>query len=157
LNTKAVRLVKETISDEFTEVLWTKDGVSLRKVLPEGRVAYIRLRDLGSGLKKVLTIVMLLKTLKPKMVLWDDFEISVHPSLIRETLRWLAKENWQVLISTHSIDVLYELLEINKKFSVLQINKDKGDILKYKCLGREELEDIIEANQDPRLLSGMVG
>jgi len=62
-----------------------------------------------------------------------------------------------VLISTHSIDVLYELLEINKKFSVLQINKDKGDILKYKCLGREELEDIIEANQDPRLLSGMVG
>ncbi|RLF96175.1 hypothetical protein DRN52_02860 [Thermococci archaeon] len=157
LNTKAVRLVKETISDEFTEVLWTKDGVSLRKVLPEGRVAYIRLRDLGSGLKKVLTIVMLLKTLKPKMVLWDDFEISVHPSLIRETLRWLAKENWQVLISTHSIDVLYELLEINKKFSVLQINKDKGDILKYKCLGREELEDTIEANQDPRLLSGMVG
>jgi len=62
-----------------------------------------------------------------------------------------------VLISTHSIDVLYELLEINKKFSVLQINKDKGDILKYKCLGREELEDTIEANQDPRLLSGMVG
>ena len=49
-----------------------------------------------------------------------------------ETLRRLAKENWQVLISTHSIDVLYELL---------QINKDKGDILKYKCLGREELED----------------
>ena len=63
-------------------------------------------------------------------------------------------------MSTHSIDVLYELINLkdvlSEEASILQLYKTKDDVLKYNVLTIEELEDLILANQDPRLLVNLI-
>jgi len=151
-------LVNKCVDDRYTEVLLSP-GLCLRKELAlnyaSGRnFLYIKLPDLGDGLKKAVAVSLWLETYKPKMVLWDDFEASAHPSLIRQLLEWLSKKDWQVILSTHSIDVLSKLLEVRPKDAkVLQLRKTRDDILIHGSFSMEELESVMEeAQHDPRLL-----
>ncbi len=58
---------------------------------------------------------------------------------------------WQTIISTHSIDVLYHLVDIKPEdTSIIQLNKSNEDILYYETLTLEHLEDILNSNIDPR-------
>jgi len=109
---KVAKLISKCIEDEFTEIYL--DTMELRKELPDGNAFYIHLDDLGDGIKKAVRVMLLLEAVKPKIVLWDDFEIFAHPSLIETLLKWLTEEDWQVVLSTHSIDILYALLSIKK-------------------------------------------
>jgi hypothetical protein len=66
-------------------------------------------------------------------------------------LRWLINIDCQVVISTHSIDVLYKLTEINPlDCNVLLLKKSRQDNLKYDKLSLDEIEDLLNANTDPR-------
>jgi hypothetical protein len=57
-------------------------------------------------------------------------------------------------ISGLSIDILYELVNIElEAASILQLNKSSDDILSYTELSLQDLEDLLNANSDPRLLS----
>ncbi len=142
---RVAKLISECVADNYTEIL--PDTLKIRKELPDGNVHYIRIEDLGDGAKKAVKLMLLLEVIKPKLVLWDDFEASAHPSLIKILLSWLSQKEWQVVLSTHSIDVLYELLEVNPgDLRILQLNKDKNDVLHYKTLTPEELEDFMDAN-----------
>ena len=101
--------------------------------------------------------MLLIEALKPKLILWDDFEVFAHPSLIKILLTWLGEGDWQVVLTTHSIDVLYELLEVKPKdATVLQLAKTKNDVLRYEKLTLNDLEDLIMANQDPRLVADVL-
>ncbi len=152
---RIAKLISECVADNYTEIL--PDTLKIRKELPDGNIHYIRIEDLGDGAKKAVKLMLLLEVIKPKMVLWDDFEASAHPSLIKILLSWLAQRDWQVVLSTHSIDVLYELLEVNPRdVRILQLNKDENDILHHKALTAEELEDFMDANLDPRLLTDLL-
>ena len=42
-------------------------------------------------------------------------EAGLHPSLIDIFLGWLSEKKFQVVISTHSIDVLYSLTKLDPK------------------------------------------
>ncbi|MHC1636397.1 MAG: hypothetical protein ACXQTS_07285 [Candidatus Methanospirareceae archaeon] len=88
-------------------------------------------------------------------MLWDDFEISAHPSLIRILIEWLSEKDFQVIISTHSIDVLSELIDVRPKDAiVLQLFKTEDDVLHHTKLGLDNLEVMMEDTQhDPRLLT----
>lgn len=56
-----------------------------------------------------------------------------------------------MIISTHSIDVLYVLTQIQPKNArILILTKDQEDIVKYKSMGIEELEDCIGSGIDVR-------
>jgi len=152
-NTKVAREVSKCVDDEYTEVLWEERALSLRKEFPDRGPLYINIDDLGDGLKKAVRIMLLLEVMQPKLILWDDFEASAHPSLVKMLLEWLNGKDWQVVIATHSIDVLYGLLEVGlKDTTVLQLKKSPQDELICEKLTLDELEDIIYANQDPRLL-----
>ena len=127
--------------------------ISLRKVYKENKV-YIQLKDLGSGAEKVIKIMAILSVLNPQLVIIDDFEAGLHPTLIKIFLEWLASKKWQNVISTHSIDTLYHLVDIHPHdTTILQLNKSSEDILSYKVLTLEDLEDFLNANSDPRLLA----
>ena len=152
---RVAKLISECVADNYTEIL--PDTLKIRKELPDENVHYIRIEDLGDGAKKAVKLMLLLEVIKPKLVLWDDFEASAHPSLIKILLSWLSQKEWQIVLSTHSIDVLYELLEVNPgDLRILQLNKDKNDVLHYKTLTPEELEDFMDANLDPRLLADLL-
>ena len=149
----ARELVNKCVDDKYTEILFTPD-LSARKERGEGKPPmYIKVKDLGAGIEKTVVIALWLEALKPSLVLWDDFEGSAHPTLIRVLLEWLSKKPWQVIISTHSIDVLTSLLEVRpKEAKVIELKKTDSDVLLHEDLSLEQLEDIIETSQDPRKL-----
>jgi len=152
-----IRVVEEVINpvvdERFTEVLRRDSSLYVRKEAG----FYINLRDLGDGIEKTLSIILFLELCSPKLVLWDDFEISAHPSLIESILRWLCGRDWQVVLATHSIDVLYELVEIKPEdCKIIQMKKTQDDILLHKSLTIEEVEDLLSANNDPRFLVDLI-
>ena len=153
LNVNIVRdIINPCINEEFTELLMYKQDIRVRKEINE-KVLYIRLQDLGSGIYGTMIKAIILTLLKPNLVLIDDFEVAMHPSLIETLLKWLNKEDWQVVISTHSLDVIYSVLDVKPKdFQLIQVKKTHDDILHHKILMFDELEDLIESNVDPRKL-----
>jgi predicted ATPase len=95
----------------------------------------------------------LIGALHPSLLLIDDFEVGFHPSLIKIFLEWLKEKDWQTVISTQSIDLLDKLTEVKpSNTTILQLHKSQDDILSYKSLDLEQLEDLLDANTDPRLL-----
>jgi predicted ATPase len=112
---------------------------------------YIKVKDLGDGIQKVVLTALWLEAMKPSLILWDDFEGSAHPTLIKVLLEWLSKKKWQVVMSTHSLDVLTSLLEVRPQDAhVLSLKKTNDDVLLHEDLSLTELEDVIETSQDPR-------
>jgi len=130
-----------------------RDALCARKETPGTGPIYIKIEDLGDGVEKAVAIMLFANAYNPRIILWDDFETTAHPTLIRMLLNWLKEGQWQVILSTHSIDVLSKLLEVKPKDAkVIQLKKTADDVLLHQELSLEELEDIMEANQDPRLL-----
>ena len=151
LHITLAKFLNKIVNDEYSELVFL-DPISLRKVYSDN-TAFIQLRDLGSGAEKVIKIMAFLEIVNPELVLIDDFEAGLHPTLVKLFIKWLKDHKWQTIISTHSIDVLYHLVDIAPTdTSILQLNKSNEDILSYEVLTLDELEDILDANTDPRLL-----
>lgn len=152
-NTRVAELINKCVDDRYTEVLFTPE-FSARKERGSGKSPlYIKVKDLGDGVQKAVLRALWLEAINPSLVLLDDFEGSAHPTLIKLLLEWLSKKSWQVIISTHSIDVLTSLLEVRPKDSkVIQLKKTNDDVLLHEDLTLEELENVIETSQDPRRL-----
>jgi AAA15 family ATPase/GTPase len=145
------KILNECVDDEYSDIVFN-DTIRIRKVLPDNFV-YIPLNDLGSGAEKAVKIMSLIEVIKPKLLLIDDFEAGLHPSLIKTILKWLKDKKWQTVLSTHSIDVLDKLIEINPAdATVLLLKKSHDDVLSHKIFTLEKLENYINANTDPRLL-----
>lgn len=150
LHEKVAEFISRSIDEKFTEVIWTKKGLALRREDKK----YINIEDLGSGARKVVTNMLVLENINPSLILWDDFDAGMHPSMIKAVLEWLnSHKDWQIVLSTHSIDVLYHLTEIEDSDDVkVHMLRKNNDILESKAIGIGELEDLIDANTDPRLL-----
>ena len=85
------------------------------------------------------------------MVLWDDIEASAHPGLIEVLIKWLINKNWQIVISTHSIDVLNLLTKIAPADTLIWVLRcDEYDRLNIKQLTIDDVADILESNIDIR-------
>ena len=159
-NKRVAEFVNQCIDEKYTEVLWIREGLSCRKERPDGSPLYIKLDDLGDGIKRATIIMLLLEARSPHIVLLDDFESASHPALIRAQLEWLSKKDWQVVLSTHSIDVLYQLLELEispADLQILQMKKLNDDTLVYESLTIDDLDDLMNANADPRRLVDALG
>ena len=143
--------LNECVNDVYSELVFL-EPISLRKVYPDNKV-YLKLKDLGSGAEKLIKIMAIFEVLSPKLILIDDFEAGFHPTMIKLFLKWLKKKKWQTVISTHSIDVLYHLVDIKPlDTTIIQLNKSNEDVLSHEILTLDELEDLLDANTDPRLL-----
>ena len=146
--------LNKCVNDQYSEFVFLRP-ISLRRVYPENQV-YIRLSDQGSGAEKIVKIMALVEVLSPKLLIIDDFEAGLHPTMIKLFFEWLKTKKVQTVISTHSIDVLYHLVDIEPNdSSVLQLSKSNEDILSYTKLSLDEVEDIFNANNDPRLLGNL--
>jgi energy-coupling factor transporter ATP-binding protein EcfA2 len=88
----AKELVNNCVDDKYTEILFAPE-LSARKDRGADRSPlYVKVKDLGDGIEKVVLIALWLEALKPSLVLWDDFEGTAHPTLIKELLEWLSKK-----------------------------------------------------------------
>jgi len=157
-NKTVAEFVNQCIDEKYTEVFWKKEGLYCRKERPDGTPLYIKLNDMGDGIKRATIFMLLLEAQSPHIVLWDDFENASHPTLIKAQLEWLAKKDWQVVLSTHSIDVLYQLLDIDPTgVQVIQLKKLTDDMLIHTSLSIDNLNDLMNANSDPRQLVDALG
>lgn len=148
---KLAKFLNQCVNDVYSELVFL-EPLSLRKIYPDNNV-YLKLKDLGSGAEKLIKIMALFEVLSPHLILIDDFEAGFHPTMIKLFLKWLKDKQWQTIISTHSLDVLYHLVDIKiNDTTILQLNKSNEDTLSYEVLKLEELEDLLDANTDPRLL-----
>jgi len=144
-------VVSKVVDDVYTEAFVSYGDLRLRKQLDGQRVIYVKIEDLGDGIERMLTSALWLETYRPKLVLWDDFEASAHPSLIRVMLEWLTSREWQVVLATHSIDVLAEIIELKpKNTNIILLRKTRNDELHHKTLSISEVENLMLSSQDPR-------
>ena len=154
-NTSIVRLIDKVVNDHFTEASVHFDSIVLRKVIdkegPYERIRHIEVSDLGDGVERVLLFGLWLETYRPKVVLWDDIEASAHPGLVEAVLEWLASRDWQVVLTTHSLDVLDRLVAIEPEgASVVVLKKRPDDVLEPRTLSLEELREKLESHVDVR-------
>lgn len=146
-------IISKVVEDRFTEAYVRFNRIVLRKELPSGEPYAVRARDLGDGIERFLMTALFLEAVEPKVVLWDDLEVAAHPSLIRKMIEWLAEHDWQVVASTHSIDVLHEfVLAEPKGAKVIALRKTADDALVHKVISLKRLESLIESGQDVRKL-----
>jgi len=153
LHRKVIKEVLEpTIYDKLTEVIIKRDKLCARKEVSENiGPLYINIDSLGEGIKRAILIYLAVEHLKPKILIWDDIEVAAHPSLIEHTLKWLAQSKRQIIVSTHSIDVLYILTQVRPKdCKIITLKKSPDDIVNYKILALDELEDYLESSIDVR-------
>jgi predicted ATPase len=109
------------------------------------------LNDLGEGVKRGVLTYFSIEYLNPAIILWDDIEVAAHPSLLDATIKWLAESDRQVVLSTHSVDVLESFVRVEpKEAKVIMFKKDKEDIISYKSLTLDEVEDLLDKGIDPR-------
>ena len=158
-NVRIVRdLVSKVVHDRFTELfLGAERTLMLRKELPDDKIFWIKVIDIGDGIERALITALYLEALQPKLVLWDDFEASAHPGLIEVLIEWLASKDWQVVISTHSIDVLDRITKIDPEgTSILALKNDEYDRLSVRLWSVDELSDAFERNVDIRSLLDLI-
>ncbi len=149
IHVQVAKSLNKCVDDEYSEILFG-DPLRIRKVFSDN-FTYIRISDLGSGAEKLIKIMLLIESITPELILIDDIEAGLHPTMINIFLKWLINLGSQVVISTHSIDVLYKLTEINPlDCNVLFLKKSCEDNLKYDKLSLDEIEDLLNANTDPR-------
>ena len=157
-NTTTIKeLVNPTVNDKFTEALIEREDIRLRKELPDGKVLYVKIADVGDGIERVLTTALWLESRKPKLILWDDIEASAHPGLIEALIRWLANKPWQIVITTHSIDVLDRIVAVQPKDTkIIALQKTPDDEVKAKTLTLDQVEDMLNKNIDLRKITDLL-
>jgi len=149
IHVQVAKSLNKCVDDEYSEILFG-DPIRIRKIFSDN-FTYVRISDLGSGAEKLIKIMLLIESITPELILIDDIEAGLHPTMINIFLKWLINRGSQVVISTHSIDVLYKLTEINPSdCNVLFLKKSREDNLKYDKLSLDEIEVLLNANTDPR-------
>jgi predicted ATPase len=159
LNVRVVReYLNRVVYDRFTEVfLGPRDELYARKEVGDS-ILYVRLKDFGEGVKRFTFAYLATEILNPALVLWDDIEVAMHPSLLHAVLTWLAESGRQVVITTHSIDALESVVMVEPRDAqIILLRKDGNDIVHHKTLEIDEAKDILEKNIDIRaVIEGVV-
>lgn len=111
----------------------------------------IKLKDYGTldsegdGLKNFVTNYIALNMNDKNVLLLDEPESFLHPPLAKQLGEIIAKsasENKQIFISTHSVDLLKGILNINKDVNIIRITRD-GNLNHFNLLEKEKIESII--------------
>lgn len=146
---KIAEFLNKTVNDRYTEIVFLHP-ISLRKQINSNTI-YLPLSDLGAGAERIVKIMAMVEAIEPKLLLIDDIGGGFHPTLIKMVLEWLDSLKTQIIITTHSIDVLNLIRQTKpKETNIIFLNKDKNDYLNSKVFSLRKLEDYIDANLDPR-------
>ncbi|RLF48378.1 MAG: hypothetical protein DRN20_04685 [Thermoplasmata archaeon] len=137
------RMISMCVDDKFTEIhLETQEA---RR--EDGN--YIKLYDLGDGVEKATKIMLLLEAFDTRLLLWDDFETSAHPSLLNLLLTWIEKKPWQVVISTHNLEVLHQIAKFSPQDSqIILMKKSRDDVLHHKTMSMGKFRKVVGSKLD---------
>jgi predicted ATPase len=157
LNTRAPALISREVSrfvsEEYVNVTaepFTAGSMTFYAMLADG--TRIRLSDLGSGVHLYVVNRLLYEHYRPDVVLWDDLETHFNPRLLTHVAEWFAdlvEEGKQVIVSTHSLEVVEKIIAFVEDATVLLTSLRDGK-LKVRRVKPDELEEWAKAGIDPR-------
>jgi len=152
----ALHLADAVLIPVQTEFLSLEGLVQVMRVL-----SILSKRGRGPGVLGILPTMYDARTKSSRDALRDirtHFGSYMNPSLVKQILEYLAESSFQVVLTTHSIDVILELVEVEPEDSqLLQFEKDGRDVLHHRTLCLDEIKDLLDSNQDPRKLATAVG
>jgi energy-coupling factor transporter ATP-binding protein EcfA2 len=162
-NTRAPALISREVSrfvsEEYVNVTaepFTAGSMTFYVMLADG--TRIRLSDLGAGVHLYVVNRLLYEHYRPDVVLWDDLETHFNPRLLTHVAEWFAdlvEEGKQVIVSTHSLEVVETLTAFVEDAAVLLTSLRDGK-LKVRKLGPKELEEWAKAGIDPRYAEALL-
>jgi len=127
LNTRAPALISRDVSrfvsEEYVNVTaepFMAGSTTFYVMLADG--TRIRLSDLGAGVHLYVVNRLLYEHYRPDVVLWDDLETHLNPRLLTHVVEWFAdlvEEGKQVIVSTHSLEVVETLTAFVEDAAVL--------------------------------------
>jgi energy-coupling factor transporter ATP-binding protein EcfA2 len=157
LNTRVPALIAKDVSRFVSEEYWNLSAepfragrITLYVVLADG--TRIRLGDLGAGVQLYIINRLLYEHYKPDVLLWDDLETHFNPRLLSHVVEWFAdlvEEGKQVIVSTHSLEVVEKICTYVNDATVLLTSLRDGK-LRARRVKPDELEEWAKAGIDPR-------
>jgi predicted ATPase len=153
------REVSRFVSEEYVNVTaepFMAGSMTFYAMLADG--TRIRLSDLGAGVHLYVVNRLLYEHYRPDVVLWDDLETHFNPRLLTHVVEWFAdlvEEGKQVIVSTHSLEVVETLTAFVEDAAVLLTSLRDGK-LKVRKLGPKELEEWAKAGIDPRYAEALL-
>ena len=151
--------ISEFVSEDYANITaepYVSGVLSLFAMLSNG--TRVRLSDLGAGVHLYIVNRLLYEHYKPEVVLWDDLETHLNPRLLSHVAEWFAdlvEEGKQVIVSTHSLEVVETLTAFVEDAAVLLTSLRDGK-LKVRKLGTKELEEWVKAGIDPRYAEALM-
>jgi len=162
LPAKVAKRISEGISEEYDDLLLEPfaGGSQTIYVRRAKDAKGIRLGDMGHGSQIFVTLLLLYEFKKPKILMLDDIEAHINPSLLMHIVSWfrdILDEGTKIIISTHSIEVTKfisgVLDEYEPQITLLSLH---DGILNAKNLSLEEIEDLEKAGIDVRMGEGVL-
>jgi hypothetical protein len=157
LNTGVPALIAKDVSRFVSEEYWNLSAepfmagsTTLYVLLADG--TRIRLGDLGAGVHLYIINRLLYEHYRPDVVLWDDLETHFNPRLLSHITEWFAdlvEEGKQVIVSTHSLEVVEKIISYVNDATVLLTSLRDGK-LRVRKVKPDELEEWAKAGIDPR-------
>jgi hypothetical protein len=157
LNTGVPALIAKDVSRFVSEEYWNisaepfiAGSMTFYVLLADG--TRIRLGDLGAGVHLYIINRLLYEHYKPDVVLWDDLETHFNPRLLSHITEWFAdlvEEGKQVIVSTHSLEVVEKIISYVNDATVLLTSLRDGK-LRVRRVKPDELEEWAKAGIDPR-------
>lgn len=130
--------LKFRVAEKLPET--SKDPREARPILKD----YPVLDDQGDGFKSFVGIVLGLILGEGRVILIDEPEAFLHPTQARVLGEWLssyAKSKRQIVIATHSTDILDGLLLGNKDVTILRVDR-KGNETNYLQISSETTKQL---------------
>jgi len=157
LNTGVPALIAKDVSRFVSEEYWNLSAepfmagtMTFYVLLADG--TRIRLGDLGAGVHLYIVNRLLYEHYRPDVVLWDDLETHFNPRLLSHITEWFAdlvEEGKQVIVSTHSLEVVEKIISyVNDATVLLTLLRDGK--LRARKVKPDELEEWAKAGIDPR-------
>jgi hypothetical protein len=157
LNTGVPALIAKDVSRFVSEEYWNISAepfmagtMTFYVLLADG--TRIRLGDLGAGVHLYIVNRLLYEHYKPDVVLWDDLETHFNPRLLSHITEWFAdlvEEGKQVIVSTHSLEVVEKIISYVNDATVLLTSLRDGK-LRVRKVKSDELGEWAKAGIDPR-------
>ena len=159
LDKHIVSLIKEEFEPDAEGLTYLPIGDSYVLALQLSGTT-VRVDDLGDGARIALLASLILLASNPSLVLFEEPENHMHPAGLRSLLNFIFKlageSNFQLFISTHSIELIRiaERLagDLSLPLSIIYVERNSNGILDARSFSAEDAEILRKLGIDPRLL-----
>ncbi|MEM2972008.1 MAG: AAA family ATPase [Candidatus Bathyarchaeia archaeon] len=146
--------ISEAVGAEFDDLLLEPFiGGSQTIYFRDRRGRGVRFGDVGSGSQVFAALALLYEHIKPALLLIDDIESHMNPSLLTYVTSWLADvvKDTKLFVSTHSLEAAKIIAGVLEDYNpIIKLLELREGVLKSKDLTLEEVEELEKAGIDIR-------